>query len=394
MYAVTGGRVATVTRGTLDQATILIEGGKIVGVGPDLPVPAEARVIDASGYLVTPGLIDAHSHLAVFSEPEVWANKDGNEKTGPVQPHLRGLDSFNPADPAIPDVVRAGITTVFSGPGSANVVGGLGAAYKLRGRTAEEMLIPGTEALKMALGENPKGVYKDRAGGPGTRMGNAGVLREALVKAANYLGAIERAHHECEPGKRPKLPDRDLKLEILGKALRRELKVRIHAHRADDILTAIRISEEFGGLDLVIEHATEGYLVADFLASKGIPCVVGPLLLERHKMELQKVNLRNPALLARAGVKIALQADSMSGTQWLPIDVGLAIREGLPEDEALRAVTINAAEILGLQHRLGSIEAGKDADLVIWSGDPFDVDGRACLVFIDGEIVHTRRVDC
>lgn len=368
----------------------MIENGKIVGVGSNLPIPVGVEVIDVSGFLVTPGFIDAHSLLGVFGEPHVAANQDGNENTGPIQAHLRALDSFNALDPAIPDVVRAGVTTVFTGPGSSNVVGGLGAAFKLRGRTAEDMLIAGTEALIIALGEDPKQNYKDKPGGPGTRMGSAGVLREALIRARNYLDSIERAHRECEVGKHPKLPDRDLKLETLGRALRREIKVRAYAHRADDILTAIRVSDEFGALDLVVDGATEGYLVADVLARKGIPCVVGPLLAERYKMEFQNVTLRNPGLMARAGVKIALQAESMSETQWLPIETGLAVREGLPEDVALRAVTINAAEILGIQDRLGSIEPGKDADLVVWSGDPFDVDGRARLVFIGGEVVHSR----
>lgn len=377
MLAIINGRVMTITRGELEPGVVLIEGKKIKAVGQDLSIPPEAQVIDASGWYVMPGMIDAHSHLGVLGEPWIWSHDDVNELVDPVTPHLRAIDSLNPDDVAFKEVVAAGITTVYTGPGSGNVVGGTGIAIKLRGVSADEMVIPNTEGMKMALGENPKRVYgRDQKKSPATRMGNAGLLRESLVKAENYLN---------------KKPDgeRDIRLEALSRVLTRQLKARIHAHRADDILTALRIGEEFG-LDVVIEHATEGYKVADILAEKQAPCVVGPMLMGRSKAELQEVNIRNAALLVEAGVKIAIQTDATSETRWLPIEVGVAIREGLPEEEAFRAVTINPATIIGVQDRLGSIEPGKDADLALFDGHPFEVRSRCRMVLIDGEIVHRR----
>ena len=359
----------------LNPGVVLIEGKKIKAVGRDLPIPPEAEVIDASGWYVMPGMIDAHSHLGVLGEPWIWSHDDVNELVDPVTPHLRAIDSLNPDDVAIQEVVAAGITTVYTGPGSGNVVGGTGIAIKLRGATADEMVIPNTEGMKMALGENPKRVYgRDQKKAPATRMGNAGLIRESLVKAENYLQ------------KKPE-GERDIRLEALSKVLTRELKARIHAHRADDILTALRIGEEFN-LDVVIEHATEGYKVAEILAEKQVPCVVGPLLMGRSKAELQEVNIRNAAILAQAGVKIAIQVDATSETRWLPIEVGVAIREGLPEEEAFRAVTINPAAIIGVEDRLGSIEPGKDADLALFDGHPFETRSRCRMVLIDGEVVH------
>ncbi len=377
MLAIINGRVMTITRGELEPGVVLIEGKKIKAVGQDLSIPPEAQVIDASGWYVMPGMIDAHSHLGVLGEPWIWSHDDVNELVDPVTPHLRAIDSLNPDDVAFKEVVAAGITTVYTGPGSGNVVGGTGIAIKLRGVSADEMVIPNTEGMKMALGENPKRVYgRDQKKSPATRMGNAGLLRESLVKAENYLN---------------KKPDgeRDIRLEALSRVLTRQLKARIHAHRADDILTALRIGDEFG-LDVVIEHATEGYKVADILAEKQAPCVVGPMLMGRSKAELQEVNIRNAALLVEAGVKIAIQTDATSETRWLPIEVGVAIREGLPEEEAFRAVTINPATIIGVQDRLGSIEPGKDADLALFDGHPFEVRSRCRMVLIDGEIVHRR----
>ncbi|MGI6558192.1 MAG: amidohydrolase [Limnochordia bacterium] len=375
MLAIINGHVLTITRGELNPGVVLIEGKKIKAVGRDLPIPPEAEVIDASGWYVMPGMIDAHSHLGVLGEPWIWSHDDVNELVDPVTPHLRAIDSLNPDDVAIQEVVAAGITTVYTGPGSGNVVGGTGIAIKLRGATADEMVIPNTEGMKMALGENPKRVYgRDQKKAPATRMGNAGLIRESLVKAENYLQ------------KKPE-GERDIRLEALSKVLTRELKARIHAHRADDILTALRIGEEFN-LDVVIEHATEGYKVAEILAEKQVPCVVGPLLMGRSKAELQEVNIRNAAILAQAGVKIAIQVDATSETRWLPIEVGVAIREGLPEEEAFRAVTINPAAIIGVEDRLGSIEPGKDADLALFDGHPFETRSRCRMVLIDGEVVH------
>ena len=394
MLAITNAKVYTITKGVISRGTVLVEDGRIREVGPNVTIPKDAQIIDASGKTVTPGLIDAHSHLAVFGEPSVWANADGNEMTNPVTPQLRAIDALNPQDPAIRDVLSGGVTTVYTGPGSANIIGGTGVAIKLRGRTAEEMIIPGTEGMKMALGENPKRVYGEmKKQYPATRMANAAALREALVNAQNYIKKMEKSREKKEKdnGKEgSREPDRDLKMEALARVLRREIKARIHAHRLDDIMTAIRIAEEFN-LDFVIEHATEGYLIADVLARKGVPCTVGPLLMSRSKMELLQVSLANPGILARAGVKVAIQCDTTSNTRWLALHAGIAVREGMPEDAAWKSITINPAEILGIDSRLGSLEAGKDADLVIWSGHPFETLTVAEKVFIEGELVFERK---
>ncbi|MHB0885393.1 MAG: amidohydrolase [Bacillota bacterium] len=390
MLAITNGKILTITKGTIDKGTVLIDDkGKIAAVGADVEVPKGAKVINARGKWVTPGLIDAHSHVAIFGEPMIWAHDDGNEMTDPNTAQLRAVDAINPEDPAIPDARSAGFTTLYTGPGSANVIGGTGIAIKLRGRTIEEMAIPGTEGMKMALGENPKNVYGQmQKKYPATRMGNAAVLRESLVKAQNYLKNIERAKAEAaEKKEKPKLPDRDLKMEALGKVLRREMKARIHCHRADDIMTAVRIAEEFN-LDYVIEHCTEGYKIADYLGKKKVRATIGPLFLERFKMELRDITLKNPGICAKAGVKVALQADTFSGTRFLPIHVGTIIREGMDEEEAFRAVTINSAEILGLQKRLGSIEKGKDGDIAIFDGHPFSNFTNCLYTIIDGEVVY------
>ncbi len=384
MLAIKNGFVITVTQGVIENGTVLVDGDKIVAIGKDIEIPADAQVIDATGKIVTPGLIDSHSHIALFGDPSIWATADGNEKTGPVQPQLRGMDSFNPDDPAIPEVRAAGVTAVYTGPGSSNIIGGTGFVCKLAGRTADEMIIPGTEGMKMALGENPKRNYADKKG-PGTRMGNAAVLREALVKCQNYMAKVERAQAE---GK--EMPDRDLGMEQLAKVLRREWKARIHAHRADDILTAIRVAEEFN-LDYVIEHCTEGYKIADILTKKSVRATVGPLLMGHSKHELWNVSLQNPAVLAKAGMKFSIQVDGSAETKWLGMHAGIAVREGLCRDEAMRAITINAAEIIGVADRMGSLEVGKDADIAIFDDCPLKNTTHCEMTIINGKVVHERR---
>lgn len=384
--AIRGGKVYTITNGTLENGTVLIENGKIKAVGSKIAIPKGATIVEAAGKTVMPGMIDSHSHISLFGDPSLPATSDGNEITNYNTAELRGMDSLNPDDPAIPVVRAAGITTVYTGPGSANIIGGTGFAMKLRGRTVDEMVIPGTEGMKMALGENPKRCYGEmKKVFPATRMGNAAALRLSLVAAQNYLNKIEQAEKDGKP-----LPDRDLKLEAVGRVLKREIKARIHAHRADDILTAIRISEEFN-MDYVIEHCTEGYKIADILAAKHVQATVGPLLMGHSKHELWNVSLQNASILAKAGVKVGLQADTAADTKYLPINIGICMREGLSEEDAFRGVTIVAAEILGLEDRLGSLEAGKDADIAIFDGYPFCNLTHCDMVFIDGEVVFERK---
>jgi len=394
MLAITNAKILTITDGVIPSGTVLIEGGKIKEVGAEVSPPENAKIVDAQGMWLTPGFIDAHSHLAVFGEPANWAHMDGNEMTDPVTPQLRALDSFNAEDPGIKDVVRAGVTAVYTQPGSANVIGGTGLMVKLRGSHVDEMRVPGVEHMKMALGENPKRVYGEgKKTAPATRMANASTLRSALVKAQNYMDKWEQWESGSEEDRKKGKPERDIGMEMLGKVLRREMKARIHCHRADDMLTAIRIAEEFD-LDYSLEHATEGYRIADVLAEKKVTCVVGPLLMTRAKMELQYVTLKNPGILARAGVKVCIQVDGVSNTQYLPVETGLAVREGMPEEEAFRAITINPAELLGVEDRMGSISPGKDADLALFDGHPFHNFTKCQMVFIDGKTVYERSQEC
>jgi len=390
MIAITKGTLYTITQGTIEEGTLLLEGGKITALGKDIPIPEGAQVIEARGKVVMPGLIDAHCHTGVFADGVGSPHSDGNEMTDPITPHVRALDALHPEDLAWADLRGAGVTAVLTGPGSGNVIGGQSICVKTAGKTVTEMTLLEPAGVKMALGENPKRVYGDQKKTPSTRMGNAAILRQALVEAQNYLVKWERYEAKRDKGEEAEPPERDLKWEALGKVLRRELKARIHCHRADDILTAIRIAEEFD-LDITIEHATEGYKVADILAQKSIPCVVGPILFSRTKYELRDMTPRNPGLLAKAGVKVAIQTDEVSAVKYLPINGALAVREGMPEEEALKAITINAAEIIGVAHRVGSLEVGKDADVVIFSGHPFDYRTVAEVVIINGEVVYQRK---
>ncbi len=401
MIAIINGRVMTITQGTLESGTVLVEGGRIVAVGEEVEIPKDAELYDAAGKMVMPGLIDAHCHVGLFPDGIGWEYSDGNEMTDPITPHLRALDAVHPGDPAFKELVAAGVTTVLTGPGSGNLIGGQWVCLKTVPKpSVEQMVLLEPAGMKMALGENPKRVYGEQKKAPSTRMGNAATLRAALVDAQNYLEKWRRyeadlAEYQAkaeagdEDAEAPKLPERDLKLEALGKVLRREMKARIHAHRADDMLTGIRIAEEFD-LDLTLEHATEGYKIADVLAAKEVPVTAGPILFSRVKYELKDMTPKNPGVMVKAGVKVAIQTDEMSAVKYLPINAALAVREGMPEEEALKAVTINAAEIIGVADRVGSLEVGKDADIVVFSGHPFEYCTVAELVLVDGQVAYRR----
>jgi imidazolonepropionase-like amidohydrolase len=320
--------------------------------------------------------------------------------TDPVTPHLRAIDAIHPEDLAFADLRRAGITTINTSPGSANIVGGQTAIVKTAGRTVEEMLVRAPAALKMALGENPKRVYGEQKKAPSTRMGSAGVLREALARAQSYIERKTRHEEKAaafqkgsKGAQRPEPFERDVRLEVLASALLREIPTHIHAHRADDIMTAIRIAEEFR-LDLVLIHATEGYKIADILAEKGIPCIPGPVLFSRMKLELRGLTPRNAGLLSRAGVKVAIQTDEGSATRYLALNAALAVNEGMDEAEALRAITLTPAEILRIDDRVGSLEPGKDADLAVLTAHPFDIaHSRVERVLIDGRTVYAGETE-
>ena len=386
MIAIVNGTVHTVSQGILDPGAILIDDdGLIAAVGPDLELPDDADVIDAGGLHVFPGFVDAHTHLGIWEEGVGRAFLDGNEATDPITPHVRALDAINPRDQGLADARSAGVTTACVTPGSANAICGQVVIIKTAGEVVDRMVVRQPAGLKMALGENPKSVYKPRDKMPSTRMGTAALIRETLIKAQNYLDKQAKAAED--PDKDP--PDEDLKLEAVALALRGEIQARIHAHRADDILTALRLGEEFG-LRVAVEHCTEGHKVAGELAEAGIPALVGPTLGSRGKVELRELSFATAGQLARAGVTVALISDHpFVPIQYLPLCGGLAIREGLDEEIALRALTLTPAEILGIADRVGSLEPGKDADLAIYQGHPFfDVQARCRLTMVRGQVVY------
>jgi len=383
MLALKNGRVLTMAGKDFEKATILVENGKILDVSSWVTIPEGAEVIDVSGMVVMPGIIDAHAHLGIYEEGIGDEGEDTNEMTDPVTPHLRAIDAVNPEDKGFEDARENGITAVLTGPGSANVIGGEQIVIKTAGRVVDSMVVKNPAGLKVAFGENPKRVYQAQKKTPSTRMATAALLRENLVKAQNYMKKLERGKEAPDKG-----PDRDLKMESLVRVLKGEIPLRAHAHRADDIMTAVRIAEEFN-VKIVIEHCTEGHKIADELAKRGIPAVVGPSLTARVKVELKDRTFKTPGILAKAGVTVALMTDHpVIPVHYLPLSAALAVRDGMDEEEALKAITINPARICGVDDRLGSLEKGKDADIVVFDRWPLDVNARVKWVIIDGKIVH------
>lgn len=339
--------------------------------------------IDAGGKMLFPGFIDAHTHLGIVGNALGFEADDCNEETDPVTPHIMASDGINPFDYCFEEARKAGVTTVLSSPGSANAVGGVICALKTTGRRIEKMIIK-EAGIKFALGENPKTAYNDRDETPVTRMATAGLIREHLTKSKKYLDDIRDYETDSENND---MPEFDAKLDATVPLLKKELKAHFHCHRADDILTAVRISKKYG-LDPVLVHATEGHLIADLLAEDGACAVVGPVIGDRSKPELANLDIKTAGELHRNGVKVAICTDHpVVPVQYLTLNAALAVKGGLDYDEALRAVTINAAQITGIADRVGSIEAGKDADLQLYSSDPLDIQSSPDLVIINGEIV-------
>ena len=381
MILIKNGHVKTMAGPDLLSGCVLIDDqGKIAAVGVDLTAPEGAEIIDAEGRLVTPGCVDAHCHIGLDNEAMGWEGMDYNEIVDPLTPQMRAIDSINPQDEAFENAIRGGVTTACTGPGSANIVGGTFTAIKLVGKRVDHMYIKEAIAMKCAFGENPKRCYgQGMKKSPMTRMGSAALLREILFKTRRYL-------QDKEEGKNPAF---DMKLEAMIPVIKGEIPLKAHAHRADDILTSIRIAKEFG-VGLTLDHCTDGAIIADELAKEGYPAFVGPSLGSKTKIELKNKSFTTPNALYEAGVKVSIITDApVIPLQHLPLCAGLAVDAGLPVEEAWRAITINPAESTGIGDRVGSLEAGKDADIVIWTADPITtVGGAAYLTMVDGKIVY------
>jgi imidazolonepropionase-like amidohydrolase len=387
MLAVKGEKVITITNGVIEDGLILIENGKIKDVGPDLEIPRDVKVLESK--VVMPGLVEAHCHIGIWEEKIGWAGSVGNEMTEAATPHMRAIDAIkaNADEGGLEAALYEGITTAQVLPGSANVIGGTGLVLKTAHKpTIDQMVIKNPSGMKIAFGENPMRVYgKEKNVMPSTRMGVAGVLRDWLLKTRNYMEKKEKFKDEPD-----KLPEKDIKLESLEPVLTKEIPFRAHAHRADDVATAIRICEEFD-VNMSWEHATEGHRIAEYIAEKKIPAVWGPSLTSRGKWEMRELSFETPLALYEAGVKFAIQTDAVGSTiRFLPICAALAVKSGLLYEYVLKAITIIPAEIMGVAERVGSIEKGKDADLRLLNGEPLEYLTKCEKVLIDGQVVESN----
>ena len=364
----------------IPMGQLLIDGGKILALGPSIDAPTDADILDAGGRLLTPGLVDAHCHTG-NTPRAIGSHNDHNENTDPLTPQMRIMDSFNPFDEQLKRAIKAGITSGVTTPGSANVMGGTAMAVKFVGVRVDDMILRNPAAMKVAFGENPKRNYGTEAKkAPATRMAIAAMIREILFKARDYLAAKEAG----------KAPAFDMKLEALIPVLKREIPLKAHVHRADDIFTAIRIAREFD-LRLTLDHCSEGAKIADILAKEGYPAFIGPNSGGTPtKMEVAEKKFETPAILYRAGVPFAIITDDpVISLEALPLCAGLAVRHGLPEEEAWKAITIYPARYTDIADRVGSLEPGKDADLVLWNGNPLrDIAATVHMTLVDGNVVY------
>lgn len=377
------GIIHTMDGPVIENGYVAVEGSKIAQVGPmsDCPAKWRGETFDAQGGHVCPGFIDAHCHLGMFGDSLGFESEDGNEETDPCTPQLRAIDAVNPLDRCFSEARAAGVTTVLTGPGSANPVSGQFAALKTSGRWVDAMVVKAPASMKLALGENPKQVYHDRDETPATRMATAAIIRENLRKAVEYGEKLDKAAQDEDTDP----PDYDAKLEALLPVVRGELPVHIHAHRADDIATGIRIAKEFK-LNCVIVHGTESHLIPELLAGEKIPVITGPALGDRSKPELANMTLENPLILSRAGVDVAICTDHPEvPIQYLPLCAALAVKGGMDEESALAAITISAARIAGLDGLLGSLTPGKEADIVVTGRHPLELLGSVRAVLIGGQ---------
>lgn len=384
MILIKNGKIITMNGTNYDPGSVLIKDGKILIIDSEIIVDQKelSEVIDATGCWVIPGLIEAHCHIGITEEKKGLEGDDCNEMKDPITPYIRGLDAINPMDSAFHNAISSGITSMMVGPGSANVVGGQFVFMKADGRCIDDMIVLEPAAMKTGFGENPKGNYSELGVIPTTRMTMAAMLREELFKAKEYKKNRENAEKNGEEY------DMDFKKECWLPVLRKEIPIKAHVHRADDILTAIRIAKEFD-LDMTLDHCTEGHLIAKEIKASGFPAIIGPTIASRNKIEIQNMDFKTAGILFKNGIKIAITTDHpVSRIQYLPICAGFAAKEGLGIEEGLKAITINAAEICKVADRVGSLEVGKDADIAIFSGNPMEVFTKALFTIINGEVIY------
>lgn len=383
---------------TMDKNNTIIKNGyirfadgKITKTGDMSQIDkTESDIIDVKGRGVYPGFIDAHTHLGMFEDSLTFEGDDGNEDTDPIMPQLRAIDAVNPFDRYFDEAVSAGVTTILTGPGSANPIAGQVAAIKTVGKRIDNMIVKAPAAIKFALGENPKSVYNDKNQTPVTRMATASLIRETLAKAKRYYDDKQAYISDSENYDNP---DYDAKYEALIPLFKKEIPAHFHAHRSDDIFTAIRISKEFD-IDCVIVHATDGHLICDELLSDGISVLSGPFMTDRSKPELRNLSPKSPGIMSEKGIPTAIITDHPeTPIQYLPLCAAVAVREGMDRTQALRAITITPAQICGISDKVGSLESGKCADILVFDGDPLNIMNKPIMVIENGKIVKKSCCD-
>jgi imidazolonepropionase-like amidohydrolase len=410
MKAILCGKIIPVTKKEIEKGYILIDDdGKIKDIGSGFDVPKKAEVIDAKELVAFPGIIDPHCHAAVYEE-EIGMNlQDGNEASNPLTPEIRTLDAINPLDKGLLRSLSGGVTCVCIAPGSANVVGGQMTTIKTHGTIVDDMVVDEIAGMKCAFGENPKRVYGDQGKMPMTRMGNLGLFRKLMIETQNYLNKWDeyqkklddyeeelkeynkkskKDKEEAKKPKEPTKPDTNIQYEAMKAVFEKKIPLRAHAHQANDIVTAIRLAKEFE-VDIIIEHCTEGHKIIDFLAENKVPAIVGPTFGFRTKIELNDMTWKTIVKLYEADILVALTADHpVVPLQFQTLYAALAHREGLSKQGAYEVITINGAKILGIEDKVGSLEKGKDADIVLFNGEPIDIQSKPVKIFINGEEVY------
>ena len=380
MLCVKNGMIHDAVHQEAFRGDIIVEDGKIIAIGENLKAEDAAKIVDAEGLYVYPGFVEAHGHIGLDGYGIGYEGMDYNEMNDIVTPHLRGIDGVKPMDAAFPHAAAAGVTCVCVGPGSANVIGGTFTTIKTTGKRVDDMVVRDNVAMKCAFGENPKRVYREKK--DSSRMTTAALLREMLFKAREYLEKKEAAGEDVS-----KKPAFDMKLEALIPVVKGEIPLKAHAHATEDIFSALRIAKEFG-VKITLEHVTEGHLIVEELAKENVPLAVGPTLTSASKFELRNKSWTTPGLLAAAGCQVSIITDSpVIPQEYLPLCAGLAVHAGMDPFAALQAITINPAKHLGIDGRVGSLEAGKDADIVVAGGDPMVSDTNILAVFLNGQKV-------